>query len=212
VNEAGSRRLHALQTAMARTATSASGERLGYANSRQLLLSVRAELNAAVDAERLRTSSHELSQLVKLLTPRQALSSQDQQELAGALSESAAVLLVGGVPASTDFHRSSRQHHIVRADGVSFTGRWILCSQANGVEVLAYGAELWWCDFDKTTAVDRWIRWDMNVSGHPNDLRGVRAHMHVGSDDWSLPSPVFRPLELLTVLLYAGTELTRDDP
>lgn len=209
MNPKGRSRLVALQRAISRPIAPPNAEPDRYATSSKLRLDMLSTISEAFDADRLDTSDFQASALIKLLSAEKALSPQDQREIpAGRKAE---VLLVGGVPASTDFQRQSREKHVVRRDGASFTARWIVASDPQGVEVLAYGAELWWSDFDSKTATNRWIRWDMNVREHPNDVRGMRAHMHVGSDDWSLPAPEFRPLELLTVLLYAGTELTGDD-
>ena len=54
-------------------------------------------------------------------------------------------------------------------------------------------------------------RFDLNLIGHTNDDRGLRAHVHPGHDDLQVPSAVLTPVEALTFLLYRCRSL-RDVP
>jgi len=46
------------------------------------------------------------------------------------------------------------------------------------------------------------IRFDLNPPGHPNEEHGVRSHLHPGTDDYSVPSAVFDPIEILDLFLF----------
>lgn len=49
-----------------------------------------------------------------------------------------------------------------------------------------------------TVTQARWVRVGLDPEGHSNDdERSMRAHVHAGCDDWLMPSPAFRPFELL---------------
>lgn len=48
----------------------------------------------------------------------------------------------------------------------------------------------------------RYIRFDLNRVGHDNDVRGKRCHMHPGTEDFSVPSPLMGPIEILDIFLY----------
>lgn len=46
------------------------------------------------------------------------------------------------------------------------------------------------------------IRFDLNPPEHHNEDEGLRSHVHPGTDDFSAPSPLMSPLEILDVLLH----------
>ncbi len=49
------------------------------------------------------------------------------------------------------------------------------------------------------------LRWDFNPSGHTNDQRSLRAHLHPGVDEEAdfaqVPTPVMHPIELLSLFI-----------
>lgn len=48
----------------------------------------------------------------------------------------------------------------------------------------------------------RFIRYDLNLPSHNNEKRGMRFHLHPGSDDFMIHSPPMSPLEILNLFLY----------
>lgn len=48
----------------------------------------------------------------------------------------------------------------------------------------------------------KFLRFDLNLPEHHNQERGMRFHLHPGSDDLMLHSPPMSPLEILHLFLY----------
>ena len=48
----------------------------------------------------------------------------------------------------------------------------------------------------------KFIRFDLNPPDHANEERGLRAHMHPGSDDILIPYFVMDPLKLLKMMIH----------
>jgi hypothetical protein len=108
-----------------------------------------------------------------------------------------------------NFRRDPAQPHFTRYDGAWFDFHVTVREVRNRpLELIAYGFEL---RFPHVAGAHgpAWIRFDLNPSGHDNDLRGVRAHLHPSSDDWSLPSPVLSPTEMLYLFVVG---ITARDP
>ena len=66
------------------------------------------------------------------------------------------------------------------------------------MELVAYSFEMRFADDFEPT----FIRFDLNPPNHLNTERGLRAHIHAGTDDYSVPSPVLDPLEILDLFLF----------
>lgn len=47
-----------------------------------------------------------------------------------------------------------------------------------------------------------YIRFDLNPADHANAERGHRCHVHVGSEDFSMPAPWMSPLEILDLFIH----------
>lgn len=123
----------------------------------------------------------------------------------------------GGVVALTicepiNFRRDPTQPHFTRYDGAWFDFHITVREARNRpLELVAYGFELRFPD-DAGAHGPAWIRFDLNPPGHDNDLRGVRAHLHPSSDDWSLPSPVLSPTEMLYLFVVGITARDPEHP
>ncbi|MEA5535258.1 hypothetical protein [Crocosphaera sp. XPORK-15E] len=48
----------------------------------------------------------------------------------------------------------------------------------------------------------KFIRFDLNLPSHNNEIKGLRFHLHPGNDDIMLHSPPMSPLEILHLFLY----------
>jgi len=91
--------------------------------------------------------------------------------------------------------------HFTRYDGAWFDFHiTVRETRDRPLELVAYGFELRFPS-DVGAHGPAWIRFDLNPPGHDNDLRGVRAHLHPSSDDWSLPSPILSPKEMLCLFV-----------
>jgi hypothetical protein len=67
------------------------------------------------------------------------------------------------------------------------------------LELLGYGYEI---RFPVELGCDvRWLRFDLNHPGHPNEAKGVRSHFHPGDEELQAPSAVLHPQEALELLL-----------
>ncbi len=104
--------------------------------------------------------------------------------------------------AGKNFDRSKSAPHIRRKDGAWFDFAFRLAERGDRVEVLGYNAEIRFdCSADNPQA--HWIRFDLNPRDHANEVeRDMRSHMHAGSDDWLMPSPMYTPFQLLDLLVF----------
>lgn len=84
-----------------------------------------------------------------------------------------------------------------RNDGAWFDFALTL-KESPRLTLIAYNFEL---RFPEELAA-RFIRFDLNPPDHANEERGLRAHMHPGSDDILVPYFIMDPLELLKMMIY----------
>lgn len=104
--------------------------------------------------------------------------------------------------AAKNFDRSKSAPHIIRKDGAWFDFAFRLAESREGVEVLGYNAEIRF-DCSANDPQAHWIRFDLNPRDHANEVeRHMRSHMHAGSDDWLMPSPMYTPFQLLDLLVF----------
>ncbi|MCX4242100.1 hypothetical protein [Paraliomyxa miuraensis] len=101
--------------------------------------------------------------------------------------------LIGG---PKNFRRRKDDAVLHTPDGGWLSFSAVLRPYESQVEVLAYNFERVY-----DARASRWLRFDLNPSGHDNDHRGLRAHFHPSSDDLQFPSPIFAPHELIDLLL-----------
>jgi hypothetical protein len=106
------------------------------------------------------------------------------------------VAIVGG---EKDQSRTRKKAHFSRRDGAWFHFSLTVALPRNGpLELIGYNFEL--CFPEGRQPV--FVRFDLNPKDHHNEDEGLRSHVHPGSDDFSAPSPLMSPLEILDVLLY----------
>ena len=69
-------------------------------------------------------------------------------------------------------------------------------------KIIAFNFEIRFPDTYKTN----YIRYDLNLPSHNNEDKGMRFHIHPGTDDFMIHSPPISPLEILHLFLY-GLEI-----
>ncbi|MEZ4316907.1 MAG: hypothetical protein R3F61_05375 [Myxococcota bacterium] len=99
---------------------------------------------------------------------------------------------------SRNFVRSREAPHFRRDDGAWFD---FAITLRNG-QIVAWSFELRFPD--DWPDGPGWIRFDLNHPGHANDDRGLRCHIHLGSDDdgMSIPYEQRTPAEVLHLLIH----------
>jgi hypothetical protein len=150
------------------------------ASPEKLFSELRKSLRDAIDEGKLKTKPHEIFKMLKK-------SSTSKGE----------VEIVGG---EKNFHRTLDKAHFTRADGAWFDFAITVARASDGKSLilLAYDFEIRFPEHIKPA----FVRFDLNQPGHENEIIGLRSHLHPGSDDLSVPSPLMSPLEILDVLLH----------
>jgi len=98
-----------------------------------------------------------------------------------------------------DFKRRPENAILCRDDQAWLHFTMTLRSTARDVlEMLAYDFELVFPPDHKP----EFVRLDLNPPEHENEKRGLRSHVHPGSDDLQLPAPWMTPVEILKLMLY----------
>lgn len=138
-------------------------------------------LTQASNEKVLATKLHEIHSLLKL-----AESEQDGANL---------YEILGG---QRNFKRLLDVSHFKRADGCWFDFSILIDQKAKNIEIIAFDFEI---RFPEKMPVS-FLRFDLNPPGHGNDDRGMRFHLHPGSDDLMIHSPPMSPLEILNLFLY----------
>jgi hypothetical protein len=145
----------------------------------ELFAELRKSLRNAFDEGRLTTKPHEIFKMLK-----KSPTARGETEI------------VGG---EKNFHRTPNKAHFTRADGAWFDFAIAVVRASAGETVtLAYDFEI---RFPEHVG-PAFVRFDLNQPGHDNETVGLRSHLHPGSDDLSVPSPLMSPLEILDVFLY----------
>lgn len=142
---------------------------------------VRRCLLRAADEGWLTSGPHTISQHVRL------------DRRSAQIPEHGAQDLIGG---PKNFARRKDDAVLHTSDGGWLSFSAVLRPSEGQVEILAHNFERVHDD-----RASRWLRFDLNPSGHDNDHRGLRAHFHPSNDDLQLPSPIFAPHELIDLLL-----------
>jgi hypothetical protein len=115
------------------------------------------------------------------------------------------VSIVGG---TKDQSRARDLPRFKRRDGAWFHFTLTVAEQPKlPLELVAYDFELCFTEDPATP----FVRFDLNPPAHHNEEEGLRSHVHLSTDDFSVPSMVLSPLEVLDVLLY-DLRLKRDKP
>ena len=95
----------------------------------------------------------------------------------------------------TRIEDKEKYNYFVREDQSWFDFA-ITLSNESPAKLIAYNFEIRFPPEYKT----EFIRFDLNPSGHRNEHREMRAHMHPGSDDILLPFFIMDPLSLLDLI------------
>jgi hypothetical protein len=138
-------------------------------------------LTQACDERVLKTKLHEIHSLLRL----------EQSKDHGA-----DVFEISG--GQRNFKRLREIPHFERVDGCWFDFAVLIDQQPKSIEVLGFDFEI---RFPEKMPV-KFLRFDLNPPGHNNDDRGMRFHVHPGSDDFMVHSPPMSPLEILHLFLY----------
>jgi hypothetical protein len=157
-----------------------------------LLRALRKMARAASDEHILKTQPHEVFELIKMTEPP-----------AEARAITGARAIIGG---EKNQHRRKDRKHFLRADGAWFDFAITVAWSVGGpLQLLAYDFEIRFPESQQPA----WIRLDLNLPGHDNDMDGLRSHLHPGNDDLQAPAPVLSPLELLGLFLHGFTTTRR---
>ena len=150
----------------------------------------------------LASSPNDIFNLLKMLPPEDALTSNAHEDLRDVPADGRRyVILGGGIPKATNFERAPEVPHFKRADGAWFEFRFILeeaSERGQSLKLLAYGCEI---RFQSGNSPP-WIRFDLNLPPHANADGGLRSHVHPGTDDWAIAYPVLSPADALDALVW----------
>jgi hypothetical protein len=138
-------------------------------------------LTKAHNEEKLKTKIQEIRSLLKL-----EQSTQHGEDI---------VEILGG---QRNFKRLKDLPHFERFDGCWFDFAILIDQKQNPIDILGFNFEI---RFPHEMPV-QFLRFDLNLPGHNNQDRGMRFHLHPGSDDFMVHSPPMSPLEILHLFLY----------
>lgn len=156
--------------------------------ARELVSAMRARLRAASDEGLLATGPAQVQALLKTVDERDGK-----------------VAITGGYK---DFRRTGQHPRFVREDGAWFHFTLTVAPRrGRQLDLLAYDFGIVFPD----GAAPAFVRFDLNPPDHHNEEEGLRSHVHPGTDDFSAPSPLMSPLEILDVLLH-DLRLRRKEP
>jgi hypothetical protein len=104
---------------------------------------------------------------------------------------------------------------IVRDDGTVIHFSLTIADGSAGLELIAYNFEAYRPlkqrhSEDNPQEPFAFIRFDLAFRGRKNEERGMRSHLHPGTDDIQVPSAWLSPAEALTYLVV-GCRVTGDD-
>ncbi|NER35031.1 MAG: hypothetical protein F6J93_13585 [Oscillatoria sp. SIO1A7] len=139
-----------------------------------------AILNKAAEDDILKTKPHEIRRLLSL---------KDSKHGKGVFE------ILGG---EKNFKRRRDIPHFERVDGCWFDFAILIDENPKPAQIIGFDFEIRFPDDYPV----KFLRLDLNTPGHDNDLRGMRFHLHPGSDDFMIHAPPMRPLEILHLLLY----------
>jgi len=167
--------------------------------AKDLQRDLRNALLQARDNDKLATSPQEVFQLVTLLP--ELPDNVAGQLRAGGLHANA-YCIAGG---EKNQERDRVRRHFKRNDGAWFDFTITVREHGGQLELLAYDFEIRF----PSGAGTPFLRFDLNLPGHRNQDRDLRSHLHPGSDDVQVPTPLMTPIEVLA-LLIDGLRLPAD--
>lgn len=103
--------------------------------------------------------------------------------------------IVGG---ERNFKRRKEIPHFERGDGCWFDFSILVDEALEPAEIVGFDFEI---RFPENSQVE-FLRFDLNLPNHDNEERGMRFHIHPGSDDFMIHSSPMSPLEILHLFLY----------
>ena len=173
------------------------------AGAKELRQKLRNVLRKASDTGKLRTSPHEIYQLVEVLPEPQPVLAKQLRER-GLYTGS--YCIAGG---DKNLKRDRRLAHFTRDDDAWFDFTITVREGGGRLELLAYDFEIRF----PPGAGAPFLRFDLNLPAHRNEDRDLRSHLHPGSNDILVPAPMLSPTEVLTLFLE-GLRLTatREEP
>lgn len=160
-------------------------------NAKALLRELRTLIIKGHNAKKITTSPHDVNKVVQLLPPPEKIRKQLELQQ---LEKAASCIIVGS---EKNQERDPKLPHIKRNDGAWFDFTITVREGVNGLELLAYDFEI-----RLPAALGApFLRFDLNLPGHANEVRELRCHLHPGFDDVLVPAPLMTPTELLTVFI-----------
>lgn len=109
--------------------------------------------------------------------------------------EKGKIAIVGG---ERNFRRDKNIPNFECTDGCWFDFSILVDEALKPAEVIGFDFEI---RFPESGGVS-FLRFDLNIPDHENEERGMRFHIHPGSDDFMVHSPPMSPLEILHLFLY----------
>jgi hypothetical protein len=159
--------------------------------ARDLHRDLRNALVRASNARKLLTSPAEIHRLVRLLPEPPSQITQDLQKLK---LHDGACCIVGG---EKNQERARHIAHLARDDGAWFDFSITVRENGTQLELVAYDFEI---RFPPGMGIP-FLRFDLNLPDRRTETRGLRSHLHPGSDDILAPAPRMSPLEILGLFI-----------
>jgi hypothetical protein len=97
-----------------------------------------------------------------------------------------------------NFKRLREIPHFERHDGCWFDFAILIDQNPKPAQIIGFNFEIRFPENYST----KFLRFDLNLPGHNNEDRGIRFHVHPGTDDFMFHSPPMSPLEILNLFLY----------
>ncbi|NJN92216.1 MAG: hypothetical protein HC878_18860 [Leptolyngbyaceae cyanobacterium SL_5_14] len=151
---------------------------LMISNAKELRTQIFKCLNTARDNRILKTKLDQIHKLLKMTSPN-----------------TGKVEIVGG---ERNFRRTKDIPHFERSDGCWFDFSILIDETIKPAEIIGFDFEI---RFPQSNRI-KFLRLDLNLPSHDNEERGLRFHLHPGSDDLMIHSPPMSPLEILHLFLY----------
>ena len=111
-------------------------------------------------------------------------------------------LITGG---EKDFKRDRSTRHFAVAGGAWFDFAITVDEVEGGLSLYSYNFEVRFGAKESPA----FVRFDLNSPLHDNAVLGFRSHLHPGTDDWSVPTAILTPVELIDLFTHGITERTR---
>ena len=106
--------------------------------------------------------------------------------------------ILGG---SKNFKRTQDIPHFKLHNGCWFDFAITIDETGKSAQIIGFDFEIRFPQKDGETKVP-FLRIDLNLPDHNNDVRNLRFHLHPSNDDIMIHSPPMSPLEILHMFLY----------